>query len=55
MVVAPKAGEAPVQSIDAWANLMQKRASLLCLDSPLFGATTQRQQSCYVSPYFGGV
>jgi len=40
MVVAPKAGEAPVKPIDVWANQTQKRASLLGLDSPLFGATT---------------
>jgi len=40
MVVAPKAGEAPVKPIDVWANQTQKSASLLGLDSPLFGATT---------------
>jgi len=40
MVAAPKAGEAPIQPIDVWANQTQKRASLLGLDSPLFGATT---------------
>ena len=40
MVVAPKAGEAPVKPIDVWANQTQKRPSLLGLDSPLFGATT---------------
>jgi len=37
MVVAPKAGEAP---IDVWANQTQKSASWLGLDSALFGATT---------------
>jgi len=42
MVVAPKAGEAPVKPIDVWANQTQKSASLLGLDSPLFGATTIR-------------
>jgi len=40
MVVAPKAGEAPVKPIDVWANKTQKLASLIGLDSPLFGATT---------------
>jgi len=40
MVVAPKAGEAQVKPIDVWANQTQKSASLLGLDSPLFGATT---------------
>jgi len=39
MVVAPKAGEAPVKPIDVWAYQMHKRASLLGLDSPFFGAT----------------
>ena len=43
MVVAPKAGEAPVKPIDVWGNQTQKRASLLGLDSPLFGATTIRR------------
>ena len=42
MVVAPKAGEALVKPIDVWANQTQKSASLLGLDSPLFGATTIR-------------
>jgi len=40
MVVAPKAGEAPVKPIDVWANQTQKSASWLGLDSPFFGATT---------------
>jgi len=40
MAVAPKAGEAPVNPIDVWANQTQKSASWLGLDSPFFGATT---------------
>jgi len=40
MVVASKAGEAPVKPIDVWANQTQKSASFLGLVSPLFGATT---------------
>jgi len=40
MVVPSKAGEAPVKPNAIWANKTQKCASLLGMDSPLFGATT---------------
>jgi len=50
MVIPSKAGEAPVKPIDVWANQTKNKASLLGVDSPLFGATTMAYcQGCATS------
>jgi len=54
MVVPSKAGEAPVKRIDVWANQSQKSASLLGMDSPLFGAPTIGVSVCVQHPVVWG-
>jgi len=47
MVIAPKAGEAPVKLIDVWANQTQIRAFLSGLDSPRFRSTAELEKLRY--------
>jgi len=56
MAVPSKAGEALVKQIDVWANQSQKNASLLGMDSSLFGATTIEVSVCVQRPvvWMGG-